>query len=163
MNLPTLLDVDPARPEAGDVGTGRCAALAAPPEAGRSSHHEPAAPVSLWPDPDALGPVTDLYQLTMMAGYLASGMDRKQATFELFVRRLPPHRAYLVFAGLEQAIGDLLDLAFSPEQVEGIRRFPAFAGIDPDFFRGSPRSASRATSGPSPRGRSSSRASPSCG
>ena len=91
-------------------------------------------PVSLWPDPRALGPVTDLYQLTMMAGYLASGMERKQATFELFVRKMPPHRAYLVFAGLEQAIGDLLNLAFSAEQIEGLRRFPAFAGIDQEFF-----------------------------
>ena len=94
----------------------------------------PQTPVSLWPDRRALGPVTDLYQLTMMAGYLATGMAGKRATFELFVRRLPPHRAYLVFAGLEQAIGDLLLLAFSPEQIEGIRRFPAFAGVDPAFF-----------------------------
>ena len=32
-------------------------------------------PVSLWPDAEALGPVTDLYQLTMMAGYAASGLE----------------------------------------------------------------------------------------
>ena len=47
---------------------------------------------------------------------------------------MPPHRAYLVFAGLEQAIGDLLTLAFSAEQIEGIRRFPAFAHADTAFF-----------------------------
>ena len=81
----------------------------------------PMSPVDLWPDPHALGPLTDLYQLTMMAGYAASGMDSSVATFELFVRRLPSNRAYLVFAGLEQAIGDLLRLAFSPEQTEAIR------------------------------------------
>lgn len=94
--------------------------------------HEP--PVSLWPDPDALGPVTDLYELTMMAGYLASGMAEKRASFELFVRKLPPNRAYLVFAGLEQAIGDLLRLAFSPEQIEAMRRWPVFRGIDPTIL-----------------------------
>ena len=94
----------------------------------------PEPPVSLWPDPAALGPVTDLYQLTMMAGYAATGMDSAQATFEVFVRRLPKGRAFLVFAGLEQAIGDLLRLAFSPEQVELIRRLPAFAGVDPAWF-----------------------------
>jgi nicotinate phosphoribosyltransferase len=94
----------------------------------------PIPPVSLWPERHALGPVTDLYQLTMMAGYFASGMDHKQATFEIFIRRLPPHRSYLVFAGLEQAIGDLLSMGFSAEQVEGIRRFPAFTEIDPGFF-----------------------------
>jgi nicotinate phosphoribosyltransferase len=71
----------------------------------------------------------------MMAGYLASGMGDKQATFELFVRRLPPNRSYLVFAGLEQAIGDLINLSFSAEQIEGIKRFPAFANIDASFWR----------------------------
>jgi len=95
---------------------------------------KPQPPVCLWPDHRALGPITDLYQLTMMAGYHATGMAGKIATFELFVRRLPPHRAYLVFAGLEQALGDLCSLAFSAEQIEGIRRFPAFTNADPAFF-----------------------------
>lgn len=94
----------------------------------------PRPPVSLWPDRRALGPITDLYQLTMMAGYFATGMAHKRASFELFVRRLPPHRSYLVFAGLEQAVGDLLTLAFSPEQIESLRAFPAFAHTDPSFF-----------------------------
>src|SRR5580698_1209001 len=91
-------------------------------------------PISLWPDPKALGPVTDLSQLTMMAGYAAAGLDQSRATFELFVRKLPPNRSYMVFAGLEQAIGTLLELAFSREQVEGIRRWPVFEGIDPAWF-----------------------------
>ncbi len=94
----------------------------------------PDPPVSLWPDPAALGPVTDLYQLTMMAGYAAAGIDQSRATFELFVRKLPPNRSYLIFAGLEQAIGTLLDLAFSEEQVEGLRGWPVFEGIDPAWF-----------------------------
>lgn len=95
-------------------------------------NHDP--PVSLWPDPEALGPLTDLYQLTMMAGYAATGHADDRATFEMFVRRLPDERAYLVFAGLEQAVGDLLRLRFSPEQIEAIRAFPQFNGIDPSFF-----------------------------
>ena len=91
-------------------------------------------PVNLWPDRHHLGPVTDLYQLTMMAGYAASGMADKAATFELFVRRLPQGRAYLVFAGLEQAIGDLVRLAFSNEQAEYLRALPAFAHVPDEFF-----------------------------
>jgi nicotinate phosphoribosyltransferase len=94
----------------------------------------PDPPISLWPDPAALGPVTDLYQLTMMAGYAAAGIDQSHATFELFVRKLPGNRSYLIFAGLEQAIGTLLDLSFSREQVEGIRRWPCFEGIDSRWF-----------------------------
>jgi len=94
----------------------------------------PQPPVSLWPDPEALGTVTDLYELTMMAGYYASGMAGRRATFELFVRKMPEARAYLVFAGLEQAIGDLLRLAFAPEQIEAIRRWPAFSQVDPSVM-----------------------------
>ena len=90
----------------------------------------PKPPVSLWPDPKALGPMTDLYELTMMAGYYSAGMANQRATFELFVRKMPDHRAYLVFAGLEQAIGDLLDLAFSREQIESIRLWPEFRQVD---------------------------------
>ncbi len=87
-------------------------------------------PVSLWPDTNALGAVTDLYQLTMMAGYMAQGIDQAPATFELFVRRLPPGRAYLVFAGLEQFLADLSRLAFSSEQVDWLRSLPSFRQVD---------------------------------
>jgi len=94
----------------------------------------PHPPVQLWPDPDALGPVTDVYELTMMAGYYAAGMENLRASFELFVRKLPPRRSYLVFAGLEQAIGDVLRLAFNAEQIEGIRQWPAFRHLDPSIL-----------------------------
>lgn len=92
------------------------------------------ASTSLWPDPAALGTVTDLYQLTMMAGYAAAGMAERPAVFELFVRRLPPRRGYLVFAGLEQAIGDLLALRFSDDQIEYLRAHPSFRHIDAGWF-----------------------------
>lgn len=95
-------------------------------------------PTNLWPDPRHLGPVTDLYQLTMMAGYAASGMAEKRATFELFVRRLPANRSYLVFAGLEQSIGDMLRLTFSDEQAAYLRSLPIFAGVADSFFEALP-------------------------
>lgn len=95
---------------------------------------KPEPPISLFPDPRALGTWTDLYQLTMMAGYAANGLSEKRATFELFVRRLPEGRAYLVFAGLEQAIEALLGLRFSREQIEWLRSSPAFSGIEPSWF-----------------------------
>jgi nicotinate phosphoribosyltransferase len=91
-------------------------------------------PISLWPDPAALGPVTDMYQLTMMAGYRALGKENQHATFEMFVRKMPRNRSYLVFAGLEQAIGDLVRLRFSAGQVDSLRRWPVFANVDPTFF-----------------------------
>jgi nicotinate phosphoribosyltransferase len=95
---------------------------------------KPDPPVSLWPDPDALGLVTDLYELTMMAGYSAAGMGQAPAVFELFVRRLPPNRPYLVFAGLEQALADLQRLQFRDEQAAYLRALPEFRHVAPAWF-----------------------------
>jgi nicotinate phosphoribosyltransferase len=89
------------------------------------------SPLSIWPRTDALGTVTDLYQMTMMAGYFASGKAGERATFEMFVRKMPKNRSYLVFAGLEQAIDDLLRLAFSRDQIEQVRHWPMFAHLEP--------------------------------
>ena len=49
---------------------------------------------------------TDLYELSMAAGYHAVA-DDTVASFELFVRELPADRAYLVPAGL--AVGRLVE------------------------------------------------------
>jgi|CXWL01.1.fsa_nt_gi nicotinate phosphoribosyltransferase len=47
--------------------------------------------------------LTDLYQLTMLQAYVEQEM-METAVFELFVRRLPPHRNFLMAAGLEQVL-----------------------------------------------------------
>ncbi len=91
-------------------------------------------PLSLWPDRRELGLATDLYQLTMMAGYHAAGLGESRATFELFVRKLPNHRSYLVFAGLEQVIADILALQITEEQIEYLRRLPQFQAIGSGWF-----------------------------
>ena len=70
---------------------------------------------------------TDLYQLTMAAGYFESGKVNESAVFELFVRRLPANREYLIAAGLEQAIEYLLDLRFTEPQIAYLRTLPQFA------------------------------------
>ena len=75
--------------------------------------------------------MTDLYELTMMAGYYRRRAWPASARPSSFSSaRCRTHRAYLVFAGLEQAIGDLLDLAFSAEQIEAIRQWPDFRHVD---------------------------------
>lgn len=76
---------------------------------------------------------TDLYQLTMMAGYHASGQTEPR-TFELFVRGLPEHRNYLVAAGLEQALDYLGSLRFTADEIEWLRRLPALADVPRTFF-----------------------------
>lgn len=56
----------------------------------------------------------DLYELTMAETYLERGMDAP-ASFELFVRRLPPGRNFLVAAGLEQALDFLEAFQFTAD------------------------------------------------
>ena len=80
-----------------------------------------------------LGLATDLYQLTMMAAYRARGEDG-DAVFELFVRRLPPGRSFLVAAGLEQALGYVRALRFDAASIAWLRALPMFAHIEPSFF-----------------------------
>jgi nicotinate phosphoribosyltransferase len=69
--------------------------------------------------------LTDLYQLNMLAAYLDHGLT-ETAVFELFVRKLPSRRGFLMAAGLEQALGYLENLAFSPEDIARLRAADAF-------------------------------------
>ena len=76
---------------------------------------------------------TDLYELTMAAGYHAAG-ETATASFELFVRELPATRGYLVAAGLEQAISYLEAWRCTPDEIRYLRSVPALQGADPTFF-----------------------------
>jgi len=75
--------------------------------------------------------LTDLYQLTMLQAYFAQGMT-DTAVFEFFVRRLPANRAFLVAAGLEQALEFLENLRFSEEELDWVRRSGRFSQAFPD-------------------------------
>ena len=66
------------------------------------------------PPPDAL--LTDFYELAMAQAYFESGMN-DMAVFELFVRRLPQTRQFLVAAGLEQAVDYLEQLRFEDQDL----------------------------------------------
>jgi len=79
------------------------------------------------------GLLTDLYELTMAAGYRQTHFQAR-ATFELFVRHLPPRRNYLVAAGLEQALDFLQNVNFTAEEIAYLRRHPAFRHIQQGFF-----------------------------
>ena len=43
--------------------------------------------------------LTDLYMLTMLEGFYKQGMDGV-ASYQFFVRHLPPNRGFLVAAGI---------------------------------------------------------------
>jgi nicotinate phosphoribosyltransferase len=77
---------------------------------------------------------TDLYELTMAAGYFAEGKTGEIATFELSVRRLPEARNFLIAAGLAQAVEYLRELRFQPEEIEYLRGLAQFKQAPPEFF-----------------------------
>ncbi len=75
--------------------------------------------------------LTDLYQLTMSEVYYARGHE-ESAVFELFVRRLPEKRNYLICAGLDPILDYLEGFAFSAEEIDWIRQSGHFGD---DFVR----------------------------
>jgi nicotinate phosphoribosyltransferase len=78
--------------------------------------------------------LTDLYQLTMTAGYVASRRHEARVTFELSVRRLPGRRQFLVAAGLAQALDYLETLQFDARDIEWLTRLHALRGAPGAFF-----------------------------
>jgi nicotinate phosphoribosyltransferase len=78
--------------------------------------------------------LTDLYELTMAAGYFQAGKTAERAVFELAVRRLPPNRNFVIAAGLPQAVDYLLNLKFTAEEIEYLRGLPQFQRVSPAFF-----------------------------
>jgi nicotinate phosphoribosyltransferase len=78
-----------------------------------------------------IGIVTDLYELTMSAAYLALGMDGV-ATFSLVARRLPAARHFLVAAGLADVLERLGRLADSPFDEADARYLASTGRFDQD-------------------------------
>jgi nicotinate phosphoribosyltransferase len=75
---------------------------------------------------DAL--LTDLYQLTMAAGYLNHGKWAEPATFELYYRHNPFRGGYAIAAGLESAIQAVMSVRFGPEDIAFLRSLCAPSG-----------------------------------
>ena len=78
--------------------------------------------------------LTDLYELTMAAGYFQAGKTAERAVFELTVRRLPPNRNFVLAAGLPEAVDYLLNLSFTEDEIAYLRDLPQFRHVSPAFF-----------------------------
>ena len=84
-------------------------------------------------DPTTSPLLTDLYQLNMVQAYLARGQVQT-AVFELFVRKLPEHRSFLLAAGLEHALEFLENLQFSGEEIKWLAGTEKFSGELLDYL-----------------------------
>ncbi len=85
--------------------------------------------------PQNMGLLTDLYELVMADSYLRHGMN-EPATFDLFIRGLPPNRSFLVSAGLEQVLYYLEHLRFDDEQIRYLAGLRLFSDDFLKYLRG---------------------------
>lgn len=85
-------------------------------------------------NPSASPLLTDLYQLTMLQGYLKKGMH-DPAVFEFSVRRLPDCRNFLMAAGLDSVLTFLEEVRFSEEEVAYVQATGRFSREVLDYLR----------------------------
>jgi nicotinate phosphoribosyltransferase len=90
-------------------------------------------------DPGLLGPeqvslLIDLYELTMSASYLERDMN-DPAVFELFARKLPPNRDWLLAAGLGPTLELVRALRFGEAELAYLRSLGLFAEGFLDYLR----------------------------
>lgn len=79
--------------------------------------------------------MTDLYELTMLAGYLREGMAERPAVFDLYFREAPYQGSYAVFAGLQPALDHLAGLGFAAADLAYLDSLGLFAPEFLDFLR----------------------------
>jgi nicotinate phosphoribosyltransferase len=84
------------------------------------------SPNAAWVTQENVGLLVDLYELTMADSYLREDLNQG-ATFDLFVRELPPNRNFLVFAGLEPVLEYLESLRFTPEALDYLKSLKLFS------------------------------------
>jgi nicotinate phosphoribosyltransferase len=85
----------------------------------------------------SLATLTDLYELTMGAGYQSAGVADREAVFALSFRTLPFGGGYAVAAGLDDALAILENLHFDTADIEYLRRLNRPAGaplFGPEFI-----------------------------
>lgn len=70
----------------------------------------------------------------MAAGYFHRGMHTRHATCEMFVRRLPKRRRYLVAMGIERLLEYLENLRFSDDEIAYLKGLPALRDAMTDPF-----------------------------
>jgi len=70
---------------------------------------------------------TDLYELTMVAGYNVLGRGSQRACFDLYFRQNPDDGAFCVFAGLESAISYVNHLSLYPDDLEYLEGLGVFS------------------------------------
>ncbi len=78
--------------------------------------------------------LTDLYELTMCASYFDNKIN-DIATFDLFIRDLPPNRSYFIAVGLEDVLSYLKNIKFKDEHIEFLKSKKIFKNDFLDYLK----------------------------
>lgn len=70
---------------------------------------------------------TDLYELTMVAGYRRLNKKNQRACFDLYYRQNPDDGGFCVFSGLESVINYVNNLGIYPDDIEYLARLEIFS------------------------------------
>ncbi len=74
-----------------------------------------------WYKREGLALLTDLYELTMIAGHWNEGRTDQEVCFDYFFRSLPPHAGFAIAAGLEPFLEYLEHLRFEDDDIEYLK------------------------------------------
>ena len=82
-----------------------------------------------------LAMMTDLYELTMAAGYLEEGYADQVAVCDMFFRKVPDGGGFAVMAGLEQFIEAIENFSFTEDDITYLREVGGFSESFFDYLR----------------------------
>ena len=71
------------------------------------------------------------------SAYYSSPYHRERKTigiFEMFVRKLPKNRSFVIVAGVEQVIQYVLNLRYDDEQIAYLQSLEVFKDVNKEFF-----------------------------
>jgi nicotinate phosphoribosyltransferase len=78
--------------------------------------------------------LTDLYELTMLAGYFEADTHKTPATFDYFFRQNPFKGGYAIFAGLESLLDFLEEMRFTKDDLNYLKSLGMFSPEFLDFL-----------------------------
>lgn len=78
--------------------------------------------------------LTDLYQLTMVGGYVEEGKTHQWANFDYFFRSIPDRGGYCILAGLADVIEYLQTLRFNQEDISYLEGLGIFSKDSLAYF-----------------------------
>jgi len=78
--------------------------------------------------------LVDLYELTMAESYYRNRKHDVFATFNMFIRDLPPSRSFFIFCGLEDVVNYLLSLKFDKDDLKYLASLSIFSSEFLDYL-----------------------------